>query len=124
LAPGPGGQGAATIRRKLAALSSLFEYLCESNAVAGNPVKGVKRPKMTSAEGKTPAIGDHQARALLAAPDGATVRGRRDRAILSMLLLLLPMRFGRRRQHGVEENNIGALGSNRSVLQAEAGDLF
>jgi integrase/recombinase XerD len=78
--------GAATIRRKLAALSSLFEYLCESNAVAGNPVKGVKRPKMTSAEGKTPAIGDHQARALLAAPDAATLRGRRDRAILSTLL--------------------------------------
>ena len=29
----------ATIRRKLAALSSLFEYLCESNTVATNPVK-------------------------------------------------------------------------------------
>jgi integrase/recombinase XerD len=76
----------ATIRRKLAALSSLFEYLCESNAVAGNPVKGVKRPKMMSAEGKTPAIGDHQARALLAAPDATTLRGRRDHAILSTLL--------------------------------------
>lgn len=76
----------ATIRRKLAALSSLFEYLCEANAVAGNPVKGVKRPKMESAEGKTPAIGDHQARALLAAPDATTLRGRRDRAILSTLL--------------------------------------
>ena len=76
----------ATIRRKLAALSSLFEYLCETNAVVGNPVKGVKRPKMISAEGKTPAIGDHQARSLLAAPDAATPRGKRDRAILSTLL--------------------------------------
>ena len=35
---------AATIRRKLSALSSLFDYLCERNAVAGNPVDGVKRP--------------------------------------------------------------------------------
>ncbi|MGI4716785.1 MAG: site-specific integrase [Janthinobacterium lividum] len=36
--------GGATIRRKLAALSSLFDYLCEANAVQGNPVDGVKRP--------------------------------------------------------------------------------
>ena len=28
----------ATIRCKLAAISSLFDYLCERNAVAGNPV--------------------------------------------------------------------------------------
>lgn len=33
-----------SIRRKLSALSSLFDYLCERNAVAGNPVDGVKRP--------------------------------------------------------------------------------
>ncbi|PLY39343.1 integrase [Janthinobacterium sp. ROICE36] len=76
----------ATIRRKLAALSSLFEYLCEANAVTGNPVKGVKRPKMVSQEGKTPAIGDHQARSLINAPDAGTGKGRRDRAILSTLL--------------------------------------
>src|SRR5271163_3830884 len=34
----------ASIRRKLSALSSLFDYLCERNAVFGNPVDGVKRP--------------------------------------------------------------------------------
>jgi site-specific recombinase XerD len=76
----------ATIRRKLAALFSLFDYLCEANAVASNLVKGVKRPKMESAEGKTPAIGDHQARSLLNAPDTGTLQGKRDRAILSTLL--------------------------------------
>ena len=78
--------GAATIRRKLSALSSLFESLCEANAVQGNPVDGVKRPKLDSQEGKTPAIGDHQARALLDAPDGSTLRGLRDQAILATLL--------------------------------------
>jgi site-specific recombinase XerD len=76
----------ATIRRKLAALSSLFEYLCDKNAVMHNPVKGVKRPKVESYEGKTPALGDHQAQALLMAPDGETVKGKRDRAMLSALL--------------------------------------
>lgn len=30
----------ATIRRKLAALASLYEYLCNENAVTHNPVKG------------------------------------------------------------------------------------
>jgi integrase/recombinase XerD len=78
--------GAATIRRKLAALSSLFEALCEANTVQGNPVHGVKRPRLDSQEGKTPAIGDHQARALLAAPDASTLAGLRHRAMLTTLL--------------------------------------
>ena len=76
----------ATIRRKLAALSSLFDYLCEANAVMSNPVKGVKRPKMPSNEGKTPVIGDHHARSLLNALDATTIQGLRDCAILSTLL--------------------------------------
>ncbi len=75
-----------TIRRKLAALSSLFEHLCNANAVTHNPVKGVKRPKAESYEGKTSALGDGQARALLDAPGSETEKGKRDRAILSVLL--------------------------------------
>src|SRR5260221_8247142 len=78
--------GIATIRHRHAALSSLFEYLCEKNAVAHNPVKGVKRPKTQNGEGATPTIGDHQARQLLAAPQDDTVKSKRDRAILSTLL--------------------------------------
>ncbi len=77
---------ASTIRRKLSALSSLFEYLCESNAVLHNPVDGVKRPSEGVNEGKTPAIGDGQARKLLAAPNTETLKGKRDKAILSTFL--------------------------------------
>jgi site-specific recombinase XerD len=76
----------ATIRHRLAALSSLFEYLCDKNALSHNPVKGVKRPKADSGEGKTPALGDHEARKLLAAPGEETVKEKRDSAILSTLL--------------------------------------
>jgi len=76
----------STVRRSLAALSSLFEYLCEKNAVTHNPVKGVKRPRAESGEGKTGALGDHQARQLLTAPEADTVKSKRDRAILSTLL--------------------------------------
>ena len=76
----------ATIRRKLAALASLFEYLCNQNAVTHNPVKGVKRPKVESQTGKTPALSNPQAAQLLVAPPADTLKGKRDRAILSLLL--------------------------------------
>jgi integrase/recombinase XerD len=70
--------GGTTIRHQLAALSSLFQYLCDKNAVTHNPVKGVKRPKNESDEGKNPALGDHQARKLLVAPDEETLKGIRE----------------------------------------------
>src|SRR6266581_2297167 len=77
----------STIRRKLSAVSSLFAYLCERNAVVHNPVQGVKRPKVTNAnEGLTPALSDEQARLLLNAPPAETLKGKRDRAILATLL--------------------------------------
>ncbi|MCP4287132.1 MAG: tyrosine-type recombinase/integrase [Gammaproteobacteria bacterium] len=80
------GLEGSTIRRKLSALSSLFDYLCEKNALTHNPVDGVKRPKANNNEGLTPAISDEQARALMAAPPEDTLKGKRDRAILATLL--------------------------------------
>ena len=80
------GLGGSTIRHRLASLASLFQHLCDRNAVTHNPVKGVQRPRTESGEGKTPALGDHQARKLLAAPEADTIKSKRDRAILSTLL--------------------------------------
>jgi site-specific recombinase XerD len=80
------GQSPASIRRKLSALSSLFDYLCEHNAVSGNPVDGVKRPWANGNEGSTPALGDAQACKLLEAPPEDTLKGVRDRALLATLL--------------------------------------
>ncbi|HEY3165831.1 MAG TPA: tyrosine-type recombinase/integrase, partial [Candidatus Binatia bacterium] len=65
---------------KLSALSSLFDYLCERNGVAGNLVDGVKRPMANGNEGST------QARKLLDAPATDTLKGMRDRGILATLL--------------------------------------
>jgi integrase/recombinase XerD len=76
----------STVRHRLSALASLFDYLCEKNAVTHNPVKGVKRPKNDSTEGRTPALGDHQARQLLDSPEGDSLRILRDKAILATLL--------------------------------------
>ena len=80
------GLSTASIRRKLAALSSLFAYLCERQAVPYNPTQGVKRPRHYANEGKTPAISDAQAKLLLEAPPENTLKGKRDRAILAVLL--------------------------------------
>src|SRR5437867_309234 len=77
---------AASIRRKLSALADLFDYLCEANAVSHNPVKGVERPNEGASEGKTPALSDSQAKQLVEAPTAFTLKGKRDRAILAVLL--------------------------------------
>lgn len=79
LAPG-------SIRRKMSALSSLYEFMTDKNAVAMNPVKGVKRPKVESYEGKTPVIADKEARQLLNLPTEKSLKGLRDRALLATLL--------------------------------------
>lgn len=74
----------ATIRRKLSAVSSLFEYLCDKNLVTHNPVAGVKRPRKESGAGKTPVLSDADTRLLLDAPDADSILGRRGRAILAL----------------------------------------
>ncbi len=80
------GAGAATQRRKLSALASLFRYLCERQWMAANPVQAVRRPVVESYEGQTPALSEAEAIALLEAPSSGTLKGLRDRAILALLL--------------------------------------
>jgi hypothetical protein len=94
---GRGCEG-STIRRKLSAVSSLFEYLCERNAVVHNPVKGVKRPKVTNAnEGLTPALSDEQARmgptALKLRPDLTKGRGESVERCLCFRFNVCPWQF-------------------------------
>jgi site-specific recombinase XerD len=122
--------GGATVRHRLAALSSLFEYLCDKNAVTHNPVKGVKRPRAESGEGKTPAIGDHQARDLLAAPDEDTIKDKRDRAILSTLLYhalrreelcKLKVKDFRHARRGVPHLNVSGKGDKTRYLPLHPG---
>ncbi|MCC7374047.1 MAG: tyrosine-type recombinase/integrase, partial [Verrucomicrobiales bacterium] len=76
----------ATLRRKLSALSELFDFLTDLDVVETNPVDGVKRPAEGANEGKTPALSDAQAKRLLAAPSDKSLKGKRDRAILAVLL--------------------------------------
>jgi len=124
------GLGGATIRHRLASLASLFEYLCEKNAVTHNPVKGVERPRTESGEGKTPALGDHQARKLLDAPTDDTLKSKRDRAILSTLLFhalrrqelcKLKVRDFRHARKGVPHLKISGKGGKTRYLPLHPG---
>jgi integrase/recombinase XerD len=78
------GSQASTVRRRLAALSSLFAHLMKFDVVAMNPVRDVERPAVNRTEGMTLAFSQKQARALLDKPDPNTLLGIRDRAILAV----------------------------------------
>ena len=75
---------ASTIRRRLAALSSLYKHLVRHGHAARNPVGEVERPAINRDEGTTLAFSKTQARKVLDAPPEDTIAGLRDRAILSV----------------------------------------
>jgi site-specific recombinase XerD len=75
---------ASTVRRRLAALSSLFTHLVKFGVVETNPVRDVERPAINRREGMTAAFSQKQARAILDAPNPEKLLGLRDRAILSV----------------------------------------
>ena len=102
----------STLRRKLAALSGLFEYLYERNAVAINPVNGVKRPQVKAHEGKTQPLGNAQTRLLLTLPAGDGLKPRRDRALLSVLF-----------HHGLGRNEICSLAVSSVFLRRSKPQL-
>ena len=78
------GAAPSTVRRRLAALSSLFKHLVRHGAATRNPVVDVERPAINREEGSTAAFSKAEARKLLDAPPADTVAGLRDRAILSV----------------------------------------
>ncbi len=98
---------ASTVRRRLAALSSLFKHLVEHGQTDRNPVAAVRRPAINRDEGSTLAFSKAQARKLLDAPPADTVAGLRDRAIISVGL-----QAGLRRAE-IAQLRVGDLHQNR-----------
>jgi site-specific recombinase XerD len=103
------GAAASTVRRRLAALPSLFKHLVRHGGAGRNPVVGVQRPSMNREEGSTAAFSKAQARRLLDAPPAGTVAGLRDRAILSVGL-----QVGLRRAE-IAALTVGDLHQNRGL---------
>ena len=77
------GAAPSTVRRRLAALSSLFKHLVRHDHAEKNPVSEVERPAINREEGTTLAFSKGQARKLLDTPADDSIEGLRDRAILS-----------------------------------------
>jgi len=73
-----------TIRRRLSALSSLFTHLVDQRQADENPVRDIKRPRVNRRQGTTRAFSQKEARLILDTPDCVSLRGLRDRAILSV----------------------------------------
>ena len=99
----------ASVQRKLGAVASLYEHLCDRNAVADNPVRGVKRPQRDVQAGRTPALSDEEAERLLDAPKGNGLKALRDRAILSCYL------FHALRRNELASLTVGSLTRRRGV---------
>ena len=85
---------------------------------------------MSPEDGKTPAIGDHQARELLAAPAEDTIKDKRDRAILSTLLFhalrreelcKLKVKDFRHARRGVLHLNVSGKGDKTRYLPLHPG---
>jgi integrase/recombinase XerC len=73
----------ASIQRKLSAVRSLFRFLVDQGVVDAHPAAALKRERRAR---KLPsALERSEVEALLASPDVATHRGRRDRAILELM---------------------------------------
>lgn len=81
------GQADSTINLKLSALSSFFKFVVERGLMSTNPVDGVKRLSVKP-YGKATYLNaaDNQDMRLLEQPDTATLIGKRDYAILLLLL--------------------------------------
>jgi integrase/recombinase XerD len=74
----------STVRRRLAALSSLFKHLVRYGYDEKNPVSEVERPAINREQGTRLAFSRADAKKLLDLPDEETLEGLRDRAILAV----------------------------------------
>jgi len=78
-----GGLSARSAARHVSTLRSFFRFLVREGVLASSPVSGVKAPRLGR---PLPGYLTHtQVNRLLAAPDGRTPEGIRDRAMLSIM---------------------------------------
>ncbi|MEP3480862.1 MAG: tyrosine-type recombinase/integrase [Fuerstiella sp.] len=75
-----------TVKLRLAAIRSMFDFLVTGHVIEFNPAASVKGPKHVVKKGKTPVLESTEARHLLDSLDVTTVGGLRDRALLGMMV--------------------------------------
>lgn len=75
-----------TVKQHLAAIRMLFDYLVTGQVLPTNPAYAVRGPKYVAKKGKTPVLTAGETRQLLDAIDVSTMAGRRDRAIIGVMV--------------------------------------
>lgn len=77
---------APTVKQQLAALRHLFDWLVTGQIVPTNPAASVRGPAHVVKTGKTPVLDAEEARCLLDSIDTDTPAGRRDRALIAVMV--------------------------------------
>ncbi len=75
-----------TVKQRLAALRTLFDWMVVGQVLAVNPAHAVRGPRHTQKKGKTPVLNVDEARALIDAIDTASLPGLRDRALIALMV--------------------------------------
>jgi hypothetical protein len=75
-----------TVKQHLAAIRTLFDWLVIGQAVRHNPATSVRGPKHVVRNGKTPVLTPEETRLLLDAIPVETIAGRRDRALIGLMV--------------------------------------
>lgn len=77
---------APSVKLSLAAIRMLFNWLIIGQIVPTNPASAVRGPRHVVKKGKTPVLSAGETRDLLDAIDTSTPTGRRDRALIALLV--------------------------------------
>jgi site-specific recombinase XerD len=77
---------APSVKQQLAAIRHLFDWLVTGQVVPVNPAASVRGPRHVVRSGKTPVLEPEEARRLLDSIDASTPAGRRDRALISLMV--------------------------------------
>jgi site-specific recombinase XerC len=75
-----------TVKLRLAALRGLLDWLVVGGVIPVNPAASVRGPRYLVRKGRTPVLGPGEAQALLRHIDASTLVGRRDRALIGIML--------------------------------------
>lgn len=76
---------APSVKARLAAIRTLFDWLVIGQAMPYNPATSVRGPRHSVKKGKTPVLSAEETRALLESIDTSAVAGLRDRALLALM---------------------------------------
>src|SRR3546814_16237950 len=79
-----------SVKRQLAGVRRLFDWLVTGQAVPVNPAASVRGPAHSARRGKTPVLAPDEARQILDTIDVATHAGLRDRALIGLLVNSFP----------------------------------